>query len=209
MRLQIDTIMSAPLVCVADDTPVKEVARLLAERHFGGVPVVRDGSVVGVVAASDIVRVEQTSELRPERRLRRRHRPEAPPRTAGDAMSSPALSVDVHTSAVGAARLMTANDVSRLVVTDRGESVGIVTRRDLVRAFGRSDAAVRHEIVSDVLPSLDVSPNDVLVSVRDGEVALRGQVESAFQANHLANAVCTVVGVIAVDCDVAARHTPT
>jgi CBS domain-containing protein len=50
-------IMAAPLVTVTEDTPVNEIARLLAIHHIKRVPVVRDGHLVGIVGRADLLRV--------------------------------------------------------------------------------------------------------------------------------------------------------
>lgn len=208
--MRVKEIMSAPLVAVGRETPLKEVGRLLVERRITGVPVVDDGSAVGVVSQSDLVRLEQETDAeclatpRPLRHLRRRavrrrHR------TAGDVMSSPARTIELSAPAVGAAWVMTEHDVDRLVVTDHGSPVGIVTRADLVRAFGRSDEDVRREIVESVLPSLCLS-TDVEVSVAGGEVVLRGTVEDELAACCVEQAVRRVLGVVEVAAELAPLH---
>lgn len=50
-------VMSAPLVTVTEDTPVDEIARLLAIHHIKRLPVVRDGCLVGIVSRADLLRV--------------------------------------------------------------------------------------------------------------------------------------------------------
>jgi nucleotide-binding universal stress UspA family protein len=47
--------MSEALVTVTPTTPVVEAARLLLERKIGGLPVVEDGQLVGIVTTSDIL----------------------------------------------------------------------------------------------------------------------------------------------------------
>jgi CBS-domain-containing membrane protein len=50
-------IMSAPPVCVSEETPVSEIARLFSEKHINRVPVVNSaGRLVGIVSRADIVR---------------------------------------------------------------------------------------------------------------------------------------------------------
>jgi CBS domain-containing protein len=49
-------IMSAPVLTVAEDTPVAEIARLLAAYRIKRVPVVRDGRIVGIVSRADLLR---------------------------------------------------------------------------------------------------------------------------------------------------------
>src|SRR5271165_3854783 len=50
-------IMSAPLVSVAENTEVDEIARLLTGHHIKRVPVLRDGRLVGIVSRADLVHV--------------------------------------------------------------------------------------------------------------------------------------------------------
>jgi CBS domain-containing protein len=50
-------VMSAPVVTVTEDTEVGEIARVLVTRRIKHVPVVRDGSVTGIIARSDLLRV--------------------------------------------------------------------------------------------------------------------------------------------------------
>jgi CBS domain-containing protein len=49
-------IMSRPVVTVAPDTDVSEIARLLADYRIKRVPVVHDGRVVGIVSRADLLR---------------------------------------------------------------------------------------------------------------------------------------------------------
>lgn len=49
-------IMSTDVVTVSPDTEVTEVARLLLDNHFNGVPVVdQGGNLVGIICQSDLV----------------------------------------------------------------------------------------------------------------------------------------------------------
>lgn len=49
-------VMTRTVISVSPDTPIITVARLLCERRIGGVPVVGDGQVVGVITTSDLLR---------------------------------------------------------------------------------------------------------------------------------------------------------
>ncbi len=205
--MRVRDVMSTEPVSVSPATSLRHLAKLLDARGISGVPVVDGSNVVGVVSKADIVGKEQESEAEHPRPLLRRMRRARPsPRTAGDAMSSPVVTVDGHTSLAGAAWLMTQHDVARLPVLERGRLVGIVTRSDLVRAFARSDEEIRREIVEEVLPTLAASPNDLTVEVHDGEVTLRGVVEDELDARCLPHAVRAVVGVVDVAAEISARH---
>lgn len=208
-QMRVSELMTTAVVTVRRETPLKDVARLLTARRITGVPVVDDTGVVGVVSQTDIVSLEEQAEdesVRP-RRFGRRHRQQpAPVRVAADVMRSPAITVDPRSSAVGAAWTMTRDDVSRLPVVEDGKLVGILTRSDLIRGFARSDEAIRREILDEVVPSLGVSPNDIVVSVADGVVVLRGEVEDDGDVRCLPHAVRGVVGVVEVVPQLTARH---
>ena len=77
--------------------------------------------------------------------------------------------------------------------------VGIVTRADLVRAFGRSDEEIGREIAEDVLRStLWIEPDSLEVIVEGGVVTLAGRVETRTTAHLVASYVRRVPGVVAV-----------
>jgi CBS domain-containing protein len=50
-------IMTTPPICVGEETPVSEIARIFDEKHINRVPVTdRNGKLVGIVSRADIVR---------------------------------------------------------------------------------------------------------------------------------------------------------
>jgi len=50
-------IMTAPPICVGEETSVFEIARIFAEKRINRVPVTdRNGKLVGIVSRADIVR---------------------------------------------------------------------------------------------------------------------------------------------------------
>lgn len=83
------------------------------------------------------------------------------------------------TSVVAAARIMESGELKRLpVVNDMGRLVGMVTRRDLLKVFLRTDAEIRHEILAAAADGLvGVQPEQLRVEVDDGVVTLLGEVE--------------------------------
>jgi CBS domain-containing protein len=50
-------VMAPDPVCASEDTPVEEVAAMMLDQTIRRVPIVRDGRVVGIVSASDIIQV--------------------------------------------------------------------------------------------------------------------------------------------------------
>src|SRR5690606_7668921 len=55
-KVRVEEIMTRNVVTVAPDTDLAEVAQLMIDRKVGGLPVVEDGRVVGVITESDVFR---------------------------------------------------------------------------------------------------------------------------------------------------------
>ncbi len=56
-RITIEKIMTREVITIAEETPLEEAARMMADRKIGGLPVVRDGEVVGIVTETDLFKV--------------------------------------------------------------------------------------------------------------------------------------------------------
>jgi CBS domain-containing protein len=54
--VQIRDVMKKRVVTVAPDTPIKDAAHLLADKKIGCLPVVSEGTLVGLVTTTDILR---------------------------------------------------------------------------------------------------------------------------------------------------------
>ncbi|HET9223650.1 MAG TPA: CBS domain-containing protein, partial [Roseiflexaceae bacterium] len=61
--LPIGDIMTRAVVTVAPDASILKVAQLLLEHRIGGVPVVEDGQVIGVITESDLFRLIVAREM--------------------------------------------------------------------------------------------------------------------------------------------------
>jgi CBS-domain-containing membrane protein len=118
--------------------------------------------------------------------------------TAEDLMSSPAITVHPEATIVEAARLLDAHRIKRMPVTDdQNRLVGIVSRRDLLSVFTRTDEEIRDEVRHEVFALAD--PTQVSVYVRHGVVTLGGtmrQKDLIPIVVRLAAATDGVVGVI-------------
>jgi CBS domain-containing protein len=201
----IEDVMTRDVVTVTEATSLKDVAALLDRHRISGVPVCgAGGRVLGVVSEADILRLEEGLGAEPagfawllvdDPKLRAK----VTGRTAGESMTAPPITIEPGRPVTEAARMMADRAVNRLPVVSDGKLVGIVTRADLVRAFHRSDEEIAREISEDVLrQTLWVSPEDVTISVEQGEVSLAGQVENRTTAALIAAFVGRVPGVVAV-----------
>jgi CBS domain-containing protein len=202
--VRIDEAMTAPAETVRPDMSLKDVADIFAERGIGGLPVVdEDGRLLGVITEADILikeRVEEPTRLRDRlfRREARAQRTKYEARTVGEAMSSPAITVQNWLSVSSAAEVMVEHGVNRLPVVQGGTLVGIITRHDLVCAFARSDSEIEREIRTEAFAGLS-SPESLQLTVDGGEVVVRGMVDSRFDAETLPDQIRRVPGVVAVD----------
>jgi CBS domain-containing protein len=210
--MKIASVMTTDVLTVTPETTLKQVAELLAARGISGAPVVDDNHhVVGVVSEADILAKERWPHrpTRVERLLGRdRVDPKTTARTAGEAMTSPAVTIGADRRVDAAAALMLDRRVNRLPVVDaEGLLVGIVTRADLVRAFVGTDDQIATEIRDDVLMhQLWVDPRGVELVVRDGEVTLSGPFEDEDERDLVVRRIRLVPGVVsAIVHDTASR----
>ena len=208
--MKVDKIMTRDVLTIGPDAEVRDIARLLVENHISGLPVCGiQREVLGVISEGDILYKEH--EPRPIRRNRLRRlfdrRPlatavKAGARTAGEAMTAPAITIPSYSSVSEAARLMSEHGVNRLPVVRGDALVGIVTRTDLVRAFARSDEEIRREIREDLLRrTFWLVPEMVAVEVKRGAVRLTGRVETRSEADLLERLTARVPGVVSVQAD--------
>ena len=205
--MNVKDVMTSDVVTVLPGQSLKDVARLLAERHISGVPVEDGtGSVLGVISEGDLLIRENGTNPRRGGPLAWFLDPldvvdrlKLGARVAGEAMTSPPLTIGADRPVRAAAELMLEEGVNRLPVVDAGKLVGIVTRADLVRAFARPDAEIAREIREDIVKrTMWLDTGSVGVEVEDGEVQLTGHVDGPVEAELLSVLVRRTVGVLDV-----------
>ncbi|KAB1140088.1 CBS domain-containing protein [Streptomyces luteolifulvus] len=208
---KIGSVMTPDVVRATYDTPFKEVARLLADHRISGLPVVDDDEkVIGVISETDLmVRQAETPDPHEHKRhLRlaelthsaRRQTAKAKARTAGQLMTEPAITVHADDTIVEAARTMAKRRVERLPVLDAEDRlVGIVTRRDLLQVFLRTDDDIRREVIEEVLVrAMWLEPGTIQVSVAEGVVTLDGSMERKSETEIAVSMTRQIDGVVAV-----------
>jgi CBS-domain-containing membrane protein len=201
-RHTVDSIMTRDVVSVRPNASLKEIAARLAEHDISAVPVTDYGDrVVGVVSEADLV-ARQGGPARRRSRWHRVHlRPaRQPAATATDLMTTPAITIGEGTEIIDVARLLVARDIKRVPVVDaENRLLGIVSRHDLVRVFVRPDDEIAKEVREEVLlHDLWIDPAGVQVTVLDGVVTLRGQVERRSLVPIVASLCHRVDGVVDV-----------
>jgi acetoin utilization protein AcuB len=56
-KLKVEKVMSKNVVTAAENVPLEEAARIMADSGIGGLPIVRGASLVGIITESDLFRV--------------------------------------------------------------------------------------------------------------------------------------------------------
>ncbi|MFJ9668844.1 CBS domain-containing protein [Streptomyces sp. NPDC101219] len=205
---KVGSVMTTDVVRADYGTPFKEVARLLAAHRISGLPVVdEDDRVIGVLSQTDLI-TRQAATPGPRRRFpfpgltrgARRQAAKANARTAGRLMTEPPVTTHADDTVVQAARTMARHQVERLPVLDEEDRlVGIVTRRDLLQVFLRSDREIRDEVIEEVLTrTLWLAPNSIDVSVVEGVVVLSGCMERKSETEIALSMTRRIDGVVGV-----------
>ncbi|MGQ9371436.1 CBS domain-containing protein [Azospirillum sp. A39] len=211
--------MTTLVATVRPDTPVREVAALLLDKHITGVPVVdAAGRVVGMITENDLLH-------RLAARSPRRHAwwlglfeslagdPNEFVRVhgtrAGDVMTAGVTCVDEDTPVEEVSRILEDGKIRRVPVLRDGRLAGIVSRADLLRilAVGKPDGrpavsvgdqALREAVMEALgrLQCVDTAYVNVVVS--DGVAHLWGMSDSDAERHALKIAVEEVPGVVRV-----------
>lgn len=219
--MQAIDIMSAPVVSITPQTPVLEVAALLMEHHIGGVPVLDQGKVVGVVNEFELLRRSEigTDHSTPRRSwwlqlLERDPRPgdyvKSHAQRASDLMTRQVVSVTEDAPVQKIASIFAARAVRRIVVLREQQLVGIITRADLVHALAQtpvnrrvprtqSDETIRVRLLTELENQPWWHPSLSVVCVEDGIVQYRGVIENEDERQAARVAAENVPGVRGVE----------
>ncbi len=56
-KIHVKDVMTTHVLTVTEDTPIEEAARIMADNKIGGLPVVSDGGVVGLITETDLFKI--------------------------------------------------------------------------------------------------------------------------------------------------------
>jgi CBS domain-containing protein len=139
MALLARDLMQRDAITIPPDAPFSEIQHLMVVANISGTVVVDDsGVVLGVISASDLLRVADQAfddEIDSIASSSGAVLPEAlGSLTAIDIATPEAIWVSPECSAFEAAQIMRAEGIHRVLVGDDGELAGILTAFDLLRA---------------------------------------------------------------------------
>ncbi len=131
--LAVEAFMSPNVVTAPAQTTIEKMTRMIIQKGFRRMPVVREGVLIGMVTASDIMGYLGSGDAFEK----------VVTGDIGDVMNQPIkilikrsmLATEKKADLGQAARKMMDNDIGALPVMDRGSLAGILTERDYVRAL--------------------------------------------------------------------------
>jgi acetoin utilization protein AcuB len=56
-KITINEVMTKKVLTITEDTPIEEAARIMADNKVGGLPVMRDDHVVGIITETDLFKI--------------------------------------------------------------------------------------------------------------------------------------------------------
>jgi CBS domain-containing protein len=186
MTQTINDVMHKGLISCSPAASLGKVAAMLTEHHVHALLVAEDADQpLGIISDFDLLAGEWLSvdeeSLNTMRKL-----------TAGDLMTSPIESVDVNTSVSDAAKRMADKGIHRMLVTDEGKPVGVLSISDFVAAIAAQEE-IRRETVGDVMS------RTFLVCREDNTIlsAARTMTQAGWRSIIVVNSKGKLQGVIA------------
>jgi CBS domain-containing protein len=119
----LNMLVNRAIVSIDHNATVQDAARIMRDKKIGSLLVVKEGKYVGILSETDVNRRAVADGLIPAKV------------TVESIMSSPIISIDIHSPPERANDLMREKGIRHLAVTEQGEIVGIISVRDLLRYF--------------------------------------------------------------------------
>lgn len=114
-------IMKSPIVSVEFTNNTLQVSSLMKEKNVGSVFVEKNGNFVGMITKRDLIWRVLAEQKNPEKI------------SATEVMTSPVVTADLETTLSQIARIMAKNKIRRVLITNGGNPVGVVSEHDIVK----------------------------------------------------------------------------
>lgn len=208
-HLRAKDVMTSPAITCPPETTLPEVVRLMREHHISGVPVTDPvGRLMGIVTEGDLLLKEAGPGGFPLRAYERppdgasdaeRELQRTRGRIVGDVMIRDVITADQDTPIRALACTMARRGINRVPIVADGRVLGMVTRADVLSVFVRPDDEITAEVEGILRRDLRLDPDAIEITVCDGVVTLRGEVDRAPQPGLIEAWVGEIDGVAGVD----------
>ena len=141
-------IMTTSLITVTERATLREVIGLMLEKNISGIPIVdENGKLKGIVSESDVIRLRRKMHMPDYMQLLETMLDNAHPEhfdaeilraldmPVTDFMTKRVITVTEETNLSEMTHLMVEHGIKRLPVVRGAKLVGIITRRDAIRAM--------------------------------------------------------------------------
>ncbi len=144
MTKLVKDLMHRGILTCKPDAPLGQVATLLDQNHVHALFVTdRDGRIIGVISDFDLMAGEWLSADQESLNVMRNL-------TAADLMSQPVDSVEANVPLSEAVHILIEKEISRLLVTENGKPVGVISLSDFVASIA-AEMKPRRGTVGDVM----------------------------------------------------------
>jgi len=144
-------IMTKEVITVKQDNTIEEVIKLVLEHNISGLPVVdEDNKVIGIITEGDLIYrskklhiptfftlldsyifLENPKNLEEQLKKMTGYK-------VKDVMTEDVIAVDHEETIEEIATIMSRKNINRIPVLKEGKLVGIVSRRDIIKAYARN-----------------------------------------------------------------------
>ncbi|UCH60684.1 MAG: CBS domain-containing protein [Anaerolineales bacterium] len=177
--------MHPGLITCKPEATLGQVAVMLNQHHVHGLIVAdRDGRPLGIITDFDLLAGEWLSADRQSLDVMRRM-------TAGELMSTPIDTVEADAPVGEAARIMRTKVIRRVLVTEKGKPVGVISVSDIVASIGEG-YQLNRQTVGDVM-------SDAILVCRDKtpvENAARAMTSAGWRSVLVVNPTGKPLGVV-------------
>jgi CBS domain-containing protein len=192
-------IMTSPVHTVEPATPVESAAEIMGTRSVTALPVVDPaGHLIGMVSESDLLWHRVPSD--PTAHLRRFSGTDLAnrPNTVGEVMSPYPVVTRPDVDVAEVAETMLERDIRSMPVVQEKMVVGIISRRDILRAMVRSDEVLTREVQHRLDEYAD-GHQRWTATVKGGVARVAGSFDNDSEQAVVAVLARTVPGVAGVD----------
>jgi CBS domain-containing protein len=126
LRGSVENCMSRDVVSCSIDDTLQKIYSMIVESNFDALPVLKKGSLVGIISRSDLLR---------KGKVRRAINNTHTDTTVDSVMTTPALTIAPYEGIDVAARLLVRHDISRMPVVADEKVVGILDRHDVLKGL--------------------------------------------------------------------------
>ncbi len=120
-HFHVSTVMVKDLITVDENDQLTDVAKTLIVKNIGALPVLSDGEMVGIVTKSDFIYLCKAKAYEKI--------------SVKDIMTRDIISISADDRLIHARKVIMDSKVGRLLLTEDNELAGIITSKDIAKAF--------------------------------------------------------------------------